>query len=79
MTTSATMPSLSRASIAGGFLSRMWGAATKAALVNSGVQEGGRSMGGHDGDGGRTPEQAQSALRRLVPSRSVGIRNIGEL
>lgn len=79
MTTSATMPSLSRSSIAGGFLSRMWGAATKAAMANSGVQEGGRCMGGHDGDGGRTPEQAQSALRRLVPSRSAGIRNIGEL
>jgi G1/S-specific cyclin PLC1 len=79
MTTSATMPSLSRASIAGGFLSRMWGAATKAAMVNSGTQEGGRSMVGHDDDGGRTPELAQSGLRRLVPSRSMGNRNIGEL
>lgn len=78
MASSVTMPSLSRAGIAGGFLSRMWGAATKAAMSNSGVQEGGKpGTGGHDVN--RTPEQAQSAFRRLVPSRSGSIRNMNEV
>ncbi|KXN81632.1 PHO85 cyclin-1 [Leucoagaricus sp. SymC.cos] len=75
---SATMPSLSRAGIAGGFLSRMWGAATKAALTHSASQDSGVKHGsGHDV--APTPEQAQSAFRRLVPSRSGGVRNTGEV
>ncbi|KAF5364168.1 hypothetical protein D9756_000943 [Leucocoprinus leucothites] len=74
MATSATMPSLSRAGIAGGFLSRMWGAATKAAMPHSVSHDGVRhGSGGHDE--GPTPEQAQSTFRRLVPSRSGGIRS----
>ncbi|KAJ3561928.1 hypothetical protein NP233_g9895 [Leucocoprinus birnbaumii] len=78
ISTSATMPSLSRAGIAGGFLSRMWGAATKAAMPHSVSHDGVKhSDGRHDVD--PTPEQAQSAFRRLVPSRSGGIRNTSEV
>lgn len=69
MPVSVTMPSLTRASLASGFLSRMWGAATKAATST--------------GDGGKAEsdpvnEPIPNALRRLVPSRSGGIRNGGQ-
>jgi hypothetical protein len=80
MATSATMPSLSRAGIAGGFLSRMWGAATKAAMPHSVSQDGVKHGSGGHHDVDPTPEHAaQSAFRRLVPSRSGGIRNTSEV
>lgn len=78
MATSATMPSLSRAGIAGGFLSRMWGAATKAAMPHS-VSHDAMKLGSGGRDAEPTPEQTQNAFRRLVPSRSGGIRNANEV
>ena len=78
MATSATMPSLSRAGIAGGFLSRMWGAATKVAMPHS-VSHDGMKLGSGGRDTEPTPEQTQNAFRRLVPSRSGGIRNANEV
>jgi len=78
MATSATMPSLSRVGVAGGFLSRMWGAATKAAMPHS-VSHDAMKLGSGGRDAEPTPEQTQNAFRRLVPSRSGGIRNANEV
>ena len=72
---SSTMPSVTRTGVSGGFLSRMWGAATKmhdkerggGAGVEPDIDPTGGGTGVYQGHG----HGGQSALRRLVQSSKV--------
>lgn len=74
MAASATMPNFSRSGgVTKGFLGRMWDAATKATIPNSGGEKCAHdNRRGFDGD--LTPEQTPNVFRRLVRTRSGGMR-----